>query len=57
MLMRYLMIAANVLDGGIAMALDLGICSLLVPHLKEQTVDTASVADKLGCLPKTAQWL
>ncbi len=57
MLMRYLTVAANVLDGGIAMALDLGICSLLVPHLKEQTVDTTSVADKLGCLPKTAQWL
>lgn len=57
MLMRYLMTAANVLDGGIAMALDLGISSFLIPHLRGQAVDTSSLSARLSCLPRTAQWL
>lgn len=56
-LMRYLLVAANVLDGGIAVALDLGISAFITPHLKAQGMDASALASLPGCLPRLAQWL
>lgn len=57
MLMRYLSAAANVLDGGIAAALDFGISSFLLPYMRAQKADCSLASSLVGCLPKTAQWL